>query len=180
MENPDESVKVDHASPGQTAADIIMRVYPSVKIDSTLCKKLAGEAARREPTQRRREQKLNIERRSNVEALLAHVTGEIASEPCKNCRKGHGPWTQCVVYDGQMCGSCTNCWFNASGSRCTFRARIEAAVKELGVRIAEYDEFLRTPEGLVEQQADHQEHMVNHNPSGDISMSENSPGGALA
>lgn len=120
LENHDVSVKNDHSVPVQTAADIVLRMYQSVKIDSTLCKKLAGETARREPAQRRRDQKLNIERRSNVEALLAHVTGEVADRPCKNCHKGHGPWTQCVVYDGQMCGSCTNCWFNASGSRCTF------------------------------------------------------------
>ncbi|KAJ8120050.1 hypothetical protein O1611_g10465 [Lasiodiplodia mahajangana] len=40
--------------------------------------------------------------------------------PCKNCHKGHGPWTTCVIVDGQMCGSCANCWFNASGARCSF------------------------------------------------------------
>lgn len=33
-----------------------------------------------------------------------------------------------------------------------FLARIEAAAKELGMRIAEYEEFLRTPEGMLEQQ----------------------------
>lgn len=30
--------------------------------------------------------------------------------------------------------------------------RIEAAAKELGMRIAEYEEFLRTPEGMADQQ----------------------------
>jgi hypothetical protein len=105
----------------RTAADIAYAAYGDlVKIDSALCKKLASEAALREPVQRRADQKLNIERRSNVEALLAHMTGQPAPNPCKNCRKGHGPWSQCIVYEGQMCGSCTNCWFNASGSRCTF------------------------------------------------------------
>ncbi|KAL7960585.1 hypothetical protein V8C34DRAFT_57803 [Trichoderma compactum] len=223
----------DHSSPedpaARTAADLAYAAYgDQVKIDSALCKKLAAEVALREPTQRRVDQKLNIERRSNVEALLAHMTGQSAPKPCKNCHKGHGPWTQCVVYDGQMCGSCTNCWFNASGSRCTFHennhlqpqtlfaasvaasaglmalqppalsqstspnaninlsaditqwglsestkqlitqtitdvatfsrrdrflARIEAAAKELGMRIAEYEEFLRTPEGMAEQNA---------------------------
>ncbi|PTB41398.1 hypothetical protein M441DRAFT_138803 [Trichoderma asperellum CBS 433.97] len=220
----------DHSSPedpsARTAADLAYAAYGDlVKIDSALCKKLAAETALREPTQRRVDQKLNIERRSNVEALLAHMTGQAAPKPCKNCHKGHGPWTQCVVYDGQMCGSCTNCWFNASGSRCTFHennhqqpqtlfaatvtsganllfsqptiaqpspsnvnlstdvnhwglsestkqlitqtitdvstfsrrdrflARIEAAAKELGMRIAEYEEFLRTPEGIAEQNA---------------------------
>ncbi|UKZ71810.1 uncharacterized protein TrAtP1_012754 [Trichoderma atroviride] len=220
----------DHSSPedpaARTAADLAYAAYGDlVKIDSALCKKLAAETALREPTQRRVDQKLNIERRSNVEALLAHMTGQTAPKSCKNCHKGHGPWTQCVVYDGQMCGSCTNCWFNASGSRCTFHennhqqpqtlfaatvapgtnllfsqptitqpppptvnisteanhwglsestkqlitqtitdvstfsrrdrflARIEAAAKELGMRIAEYEEFLRTPEGIAEQNA---------------------------
>lgn len=31
-------------------------------------------------------------------------------------------------------------------------ARIEAAAKELGMRVAEYDEYLRTPEGMAEHQ----------------------------
>lgn len=112
--------KPHNSSSALTAADVVMKSYASVKIDSTLCRRLAGEVARRQPTQRRGDQKLNIERRSNVEAVLAHVTGIVAPQPCKNCRKGHGPWTECVVYGGQMCGSCANCWYNASGSRCTF------------------------------------------------------------
>lgn len=119
--NANLSEGMDGYIPNQTAADVAMDAYgDSLRIDSALCKKLAGEDARREPTQRRSDQRLNIERRSNVEALLAHITGRVAIHACKNCHKGHGPWTQCVVYDGQMCGSCTNCWFNASGSRCTF------------------------------------------------------------
>ncbi|KAM3509359.1 hypothetical protein MY11210_006358 [Beauveria gryllotalpidicola] len=104
-----------------TAAELAYSKYgAAVKLDSALSKKVANEAAKRSPTQRRSGQKLNIDRRSNMEAFLAHVTGQVASKPCKNCHKGHGPWKECVVYDGQMCGSCTNCWYNASGSRCTF------------------------------------------------------------
>ncbi|KAM3554810.1 hypothetical protein MY1884_005934 [Beauveria asiatica] len=104
-----------------TAAELAYSKYgAAVKIDSALSKKVANKAAKRSPTQRRSDQKLNIDRRSNMEAFLAHVTGQAASKPCKNCHKGHGPWKECVVYDGQMCGSCTNCWYNASGSRCTF------------------------------------------------------------
>ncbi len=49
-----------------------------------------------------------------------HVSGQRTASQCKNCHKGHGPWNDCVVVDGQMCGSCANCWFNASGSRCSF------------------------------------------------------------
>lgn len=118
----------------QTAADIAFAAYgDSLKIDSALCKKLASETALREPVQRRHSQKLNIERRSNVEALLAQVTGELPARPCKNCHKGHGPWTQCVIYDGQMCGSCSNCWFNASGSRCTFHGMVPSCTCRIAV-----------------------------------------------
>jgi hypothetical protein len=60
-------------------------------------------------------------RRGNAEALLCQITGQEAANPCKNCKRGHGPWTKCVVYSGLFYGSCSNCWFNASGARCTFQ-----------------------------------------------------------
>ncbi|KAJ3527081.1 hypothetical protein NM208_g10885 [Fusarium decemcellulare] len=224
---------------GRTCGEIARSVYGSdIRIDSALGKKISSEVAVREPVQRRPDASLNMERRSNVEAFLAHMTGVPVSRPCKNCHKGHGPWKECIIYDGQLCGSCTNCWFNASGSRCTFHeqppqlslcsvaslrralywnvsaastaiapawfwlvaaaqlvpsartfiyptaitsyspispyhypitsggsmnevtalsrrdrflARIEAAAEELGMRITEYDEYLRTPEGMAEE-----------------------------
>ncbi|KFA67398.1 hypothetical protein S40285_00158 [Stachybotrys chlorohalonatus IBT 40285] len=231
--------------PRLTAVEVAFgRLGTSINTDSALSKRLAGETAVREATQRRHEQKLNMDRRSNVEALFAHMTGIPAAQPCKNCYKGHGPWTECIVYENQLCGSCSNCWYNASGSRCTFHetnvhpvklpaasrtpavpdttaplrsstdspspentagsilsmpslggvdiqvlasvhnsvetmntrhpsrnlvrrsmgdgihfskqsryvARIEAAAEELGMRIAEYDEYLCTPEGVAKNQ----------------------------
>ncbi|KAI5863225.1 hypothetical protein GGS23DRAFT_59470 [Durotheca rogersii] len=94
--------------------------YSNVVIESALAKRLAREPGMRLAQQRRPEQVLNLARRSNVEALFAHIAGELAPQPCKNCHKGHGPWNSCVIVDGQMCGSCANCWFNASGARCSF------------------------------------------------------------
>ncbi|KAH7041287.1 uncharacterized protein B0I36DRAFT_344902 [Microdochium trichocladiopsis] len=94
--------------------------YQSVVVESALAKRLAREPGMRLAQQRRPEQALNLGRRSNVEALFAHIAGELAPVPCKNCHKGHGPWNSCVIVDGQMCGSCANCWFNASGARCSF------------------------------------------------------------
>ncbi|KAI2470649.1 hypothetical protein F4781DRAFT_390135 [Annulohypoxylon bovei var. microspora] len=94
--------------------------YSNVIVESALAKRLAREPGMRHAHQRRPEQILNLGRRSNVEALFAHIAGEEAPQPCKNCHKGHGPWTSCVIVDGQMCGSCANCWFNASGARCSF------------------------------------------------------------
>ncbi|KAK3375371.1 hypothetical protein B0H63DRAFT_277437 [Podospora didyma] len=94
--------------------------YRGLNVESALAKRLAREPGHRHAQQRRPDQALNLARRSNVEALFAHIAGEPARIPCKNCHKGHGPWTSCVVVDGQMCGSCANCWFNASGARCSF------------------------------------------------------------
>ncbi|SPO02979.1 uncharacterized protein DNG_05660 [Cephalotrichum gorgonifer] len=107
-----------------TAADFARESgYENLDLDqtaSTLSRRLMSQPGRRLALQRRKEQKLNLVRRSNVEALLAHVSGQQAASACKNCHKGHGPWTSCVVVDGQMCGSCANCWYNASGARCSF------------------------------------------------------------
>ncbi|KAK7415869.1 hypothetical protein QQX98_005558 [Neonectria punicea] len=103
MDDSMDSFMSDHNGARLTAADVALDMYgDSIKIDSALCRKLAGETALRDPTQRRSEQKLNLERRSNVEAMLAHITGQKVARSCKNCHKGHGPWNDCVVYDGQI------------------------------------------------------------------------------
>lgn len=98
--------------------------YATIVVESALAKRLAREPGLRLAQQRRPEQQLNLGRRSNVEALFAHIAGDLAKVPCKNCHKGHGPWTSCIVVDGQMCGSCANCWFNASGARCSFHGML--------------------------------------------------------
>ncbi|KAI0881969.1 uncharacterized protein GGS22DRAFT_171244 [Annulohypoxylon maeteangense] len=108
--------------------------YAEFVVESALAKRLAGEPGVRLAQQRRPEQQLNLSRRSNVEALFAHIAGEEVPN-CKNCKKGHGPWTACVVIEGQMCQSCSNCWFNASGSRCSLhesRPQGQQGVQMLG------------------------------------------------
>lgn len=54
-------------------------------------------------------------------------------------------------------------------------ARIEAAAKELGMRIAELEEYLHTPEGVAEQQREHRYHLAQQGQIGDVSMDEDSP-----
>ncbi|XEV05448.1 hypothetical protein FSHL1_010735 [Fusarium sambucinum] len=106
---------------GETAGQAAFRLFgKSLNIESALTKRLYDEQSLRPVQQRNRKTNLNMTRRSNAEALLAHITGVQVQQPCKNCSGGHGPWKECVIYDGEMCGSCTNCWYNASGSRCTF------------------------------------------------------------
>ncbi|KAJ9154851.1 hypothetical protein NKR23_g2220 [Pleurostoma richardsiae] len=97
--------------------------YTEFKIDSAFAKRLSREPGQRHADQRKPDQHLNMVRRSNVEALFAQIAGDLAPSPCHHCRKGQGPWTQCVLYGGQMMGSCANCWFNASGSRCSFHEK---------------------------------------------------------
>ncbi|OTA98860.1 hypothetical protein M426DRAFT_17021 [Hypoxylon sp. CI-4A] len=94
--------------------------YTEVAIESAFARRLSQEPGMRHAVQRRQGQALNLQRRSNVEALFAQIGGQEVENACKNCRKGHGPWVSCVTVNGQMCGSCANCWFNASGSRCSF------------------------------------------------------------
>ncbi|KAH8879898.1 hypothetical protein GQ53DRAFT_670950 [Thozetella sp. PMI_491] len=94
--------------------------YLDLNVESQLAKRLSAWPGLRLAHQRRPEQQLNLQRRSNVEALFAHIAGKLAKVQCKNCHKGHGPWNSCVIVEGQMCGSCANCWFNASGARCSF------------------------------------------------------------
>lgn len=97
--------------------------YEGFKVDSAFAKRMSRDPGQRLAEQRRHGQDLNLVRRSNVEALFAQIAGSEAANACTHCRKGQGPWTVCVVYSGQMMGSCANCWFNASGSRCSFHGR---------------------------------------------------------
>ncbi|KAI2626689.1 hypothetical protein GGR54DRAFT_591919 [Hypoxylon sp. NC1633] len=117
-----EGVQMEDDIPGAHTTEALARQsgYSKIVVESALAKRLASDPGMRLAQQRRPEQSLNLQRRSNVEALFAHIAGEEAPQPCKNCHKGHGPWTSCVIVDGQMCGSCANCWFNASGARCSF------------------------------------------------------------
>lgn len=94
--------------------------YDGFKVDSAFAKRMSRDPGQRLAEQRREGQELNLVRRSNVEALFAQIAGTEAANSCTHCKKGQGPWTVCVVYSGQMMGSCANCWFNASGSRCSF------------------------------------------------------------
>lgn len=106
------------------AVEVAIESYgPHINLDSALCRKVLDGPALRIPIQRRKDRHLNTARRSNGEALLAYITGTAAPRPCKSCSKGYGPWKECIIFEGQLYGSCANCWFNASGARCTFHGK---------------------------------------------------------
>ncbi|RDA86942.1 hypothetical protein CP532_1847 [Ophiocordyceps camponoti-leonardi (nom. inval.)] len=88
--------------------------------------KLADLPIVRMPVQRRATQGLNMDRRCNVEAALALMSGQRPKKSCGCCASACGPWSECVIYPGQMLGACSNCWFNASGNRCSFQVNKDA------------------------------------------------------
>jgi hypothetical protein len=48
---------------------------------------------------------------------LCHRRGTLAPEPCKDCSLNKGPFTKCILLDGQLYGGCTNCY--PSHDRCS-------------------------------------------------------------
>lgn len=121
--------------------------YSGFKVDSAFAKRMARDPGQRLAEQRRHGQDLNLVRRSNVEALFAQIAGSEAANPCAHCRKGQGPWTVCVVYSGQMMGSCANCWFNASGSRCSFHGTLQYCMNSALVNdFVNFNRVLTLPE----------------------------------
>ncbi|APA09707.1 predicted protein [Sclerotinia sclerotiorum 1980 UF-70] len=67
----------------------------------------------------------------NEEAWLATQVGELQNPACRNCAKGNGPFTACVVVPGRLKEACTNCYYGGTGSRCTLRHDHENAVAHL-------------------------------------------------
>ncbi|CAD6441934.1 3ee1b2a2-ad7f-463b-b83f-070cfaa8e255 [Sclerotinia trifoliorum] len=67
----------------------------------------------------------------NEESWLATQVGELQVRACRNCAKGNGPFTDCVVVPGRFKEACTNCYYGGTGSRCTLRHDHENAVAHL-------------------------------------------------
>ncbi|KAK4204941.1 hypothetical protein QBC40DRAFT_163541, partial [Triangularia verruculosa] len=63
----------------------------------------------------------NWHRGSNLTALIAQTRGQDAPTPCKRCRRGLGPFAECIISDEFSTGSCANCNFNDKASFCSFR-----------------------------------------------------------
>ncbi|KAJ6015274.1 hypothetical protein N7540_009865 [Penicillium herquei] len=65
-------------------------------------------------------QKLD-EFRSCVQSAAIQVVGIIPVEECDHCKRGHGPWTECVVLSGpDNTPVCANCMWFGHSDRCSF------------------------------------------------------------
>ncbi len=69
---------------------------------------------------------------ANVEAVIAHMRGQISDVACLNCQYGHGLFSDCisiglVEVDGVKVPTfdyaCTNCHFNDEGHYCSFHSK---------------------------------------------------------
>jgi hypothetical protein len=74
---------------------------------------------------------LNIFPTPNCEAVLAYTRGQIMDgvHACHSCKRGRGPFTKCVIMNGYLSGSCSNCHYNNEGTRCSFRPTPQNRVK---------------------------------------------------
>jgi len=43
-------------------------------------------------------------------AAVCHRRGYKAEVACEHCKNGGGPYSLCVLFDGQLVGGCTNCY----------------------------------------------------------------------
>ncbi|KAI9648442.1 hypothetical protein NHQ30_003076 [Ciborinia camelliae] len=70
-------------------------------------------------------------RTNNEEAWQATQVGTLQNPACLNCKKGNGPFTDCVVAGGHFKEACTNCYYGGTGYRCSFRLDYEKAIAHL-------------------------------------------------
>lgn len=66
---------------------------------------------------------INLFQPQNCEAALAYSRGQVRNDihACRDCRRRRGPFEKCVILDGYLKKSCSNCHYSANGKRCSFR-----------------------------------------------------------
>ena len=59
----------------------------------------------------------------NCEATLAYSRGQVRDgvQACRDCKRGRGPFVECVILKGYLKGSCSNCHYSSEGTRCSLR-----------------------------------------------------------
>ncbi|KAI0155303.1 hypothetical protein GGR57DRAFT_464782 [Xylariaceae sp. FL1272] len=66
---------------------------------------------------------LNISSHTNAIAAYATMAGDVmfGTHACVSCQRRNGPFRFCVVLEGALTGSCSNCYYNNRGFQCSFR-----------------------------------------------------------
>ena len=56
--------------------------------------------------------------RIHQEAALGQTRGTVVNPPCTGCKRGFGPFTECVAIKGHFGGYCANCYYTNQELRC--------------------------------------------------------------
>lgn len=90
-------------------------------------KKMRDMPIRRNVELRSEHSKLNLQRPSNRDAVLAQAVGEEEPRACNHCMKEEGAFRTCVTVKDEwgllLQGSCASCHVNSAGNRCSFRCK---------------------------------------------------------
>lgn len=94
---------------------------------------------------------INLFPSQNCEAALAYSRGQVRNGAlaCLDCKRGRGPFAQCVILKGYLKGSCSNCHYSAEGARCSLRSSEQQAGWQLISRTLECVWDFRNVEGEV-------------------------------
>lgn len=70
----------------------------------------------------------------NLVAARAHLAGHEPAQPCAQCQRGRGPFTQCIVAerpsgDPFFKGSCTNCCFTGNQHGCSLKRKEQGGTR---------------------------------------------------
>jgi hypothetical protein len=119
------------ATDNQILRDILIKVFSTEKLTANLralqirsqelsTKKVIAE---RYPIMADKRGAFNVYKIANAEAFIVQAFGEeyAVDSQCDRCRSGKGVFIGCVAVEGVLHGSCGNCAFGGSASRCSFR-----------------------------------------------------------
>ena len=59
---------------------------------------------------------LNLNRSSNIKALISQIVSTIANPECTHCINSSGMWVKCVITNTFFGGSCYNYYYNNIGT----------------------------------------------------------------
>lgn len=79
---------------------------------------------RKRPIELKKKKRCNIrhENPHNFTAALAYMVGNVERQACDRCRWRRGPFKQCVTFENEMLGACSNCHYGKEGASCSLRS----------------------------------------------------------
>ncbi|KAI0411697.1 hypothetical protein F5X98DRAFT_43062 [Xylaria grammica] len=93
-----------------------------------------------------------LKRPTNIKAALIQAAGiqHAPSAACLHCRKGRGLWVSCVTtpreHDNALRGSCANCFYNGTGSKCSFNLSAPKDLAALSSQLEDNESSSLPPE----------------------------------